>query len=285
MIKGLWAIASVIAALAAGPSSAATITKWDFNSIGLVGAPFNSPAPTTGSGTATGTFSTLGNNAGDMSMTNTYNGGNTESDDVVSTSGTANPAFTENTWRIRGVTHNGWATKAAGANQYCQGIQLTTSTVGYSNIQFSFDWYSTTQGIRDLQFQYNTNVANPAGWTNFGGTSPTGTYIATSNDYYNAPGSPTITVDLSSIAGANNDPNLGVRLVSAFDSTGHIPGDYASAALSSGQTVIYNNSSGNWRFANLAFSGTATSVPEPASIALAGIGLIVGLLWADRRSG
>ena len=111
-----------------------------------------------------------------------------------------------------------------------------------------------------MQFQYNTNINNAAGWTSFGGTSPTGTYIAVSNDYYNAPGAPTINVDLSSIAGANNDSNFGVRLVSAFDSTGNVPNDYAGAALTGGLTTIYNNSSGNWRFDNLTVSGIP--VPE-----------------------
>ena len=36
-------------------------------------------------------------------MTNNYNAGNAASDDVVLTAGTANPTFSENTWRIRGV--------------------------------------------------------------------------------------------------------------------------------------------------------------------------------------
>jgi hypothetical protein len=262
------------AVFGAQQASATTITKWDFNAIGLQAAPYNTPAPTTGAGSAKG-----------LGMTNAYNGGNTESDDVLLTAGTANPAFNENTWRIRGAQtptgHNGWATAAAGAAQYSQGLEADASTAGYKNIQFSFDWFSTTQGIRDLQFQYNLNTGNAAGWTNFGGTSPTGTYVATSNDYYNAPASPTITVDLSSIAGANNDPNLGVRLVSAFDSTGHVVGDYASAALSSGATVIYNNNSGNWRFDNLTFSGT--SVPEPASLVLAVLGMCGVAIGSLRR--
>jgi hypothetical protein len=218
----------VVAALAAAPDPATAqvvIAKWDFNTIGIQGAPYNSPPPTTGAGTATM-----------LGMTNTYNGGNTASRDVLLTAGTANPAFSENTWRIRGTASNGWATHQAGAAQYTQGIELDTSTVGFTGIRFSFDWYSTTQGIRDLQFQYNTNVNNAAGWTNFGGTSPMGTYVAMPNDYYDAPGSPTITIDLSSVSGADNDPNFGVRLVSAYDSTGHVTGiagpDYASATLS-----------------------------------------------------
>ena len=72
----------------AGQASAATITQWNFNTIGVQAAPYNTPAPTTGSGTLV----TLG-------MTNSYNGGNTASADVVATTGTANTSFTENTWR------------------------------------------------------------------------------------------------------------------------------------------------------------------------------------------
>jgi hypothetical protein len=267
---------AIVGVFGAHVASAATITKWDFNTIGVQAAPFNTPAPSTGSGSAKG-----------LGMTNAYNGGNTESDDVLATAGTANPAFTENTWRIRGTGHNGWALATPptgpGAPQYSQGLEADASTAGYKDIQFSFEWYSTTQGIRDLQFQYNLNTGNAGGWTNFGGTSLTGTYIATSNDYYNAPGSPTITVDLSSIPGANGDPNLGVRLVSAFDSTGHIGNEYASAALSSGLTVAYNNSSGNWRFDNLTFSGTP--VPEPGSIVLAILGLCGLIVRSSRRVG
>jgi hypothetical protein len=43
--------------------------------------------------------------------------------------------------------------------------------------------------------------------------------------------------------------------------------------------VAYNNSSGNWRFDNLTFTGTA--VPEPTSAALVGV---AGLVFAGRRN-
>ena len=263
-----YGIGVAVAALAGtAPVLAGTIfTEWSFNSV--VAAPYNNPAPSLGSGTAI----TLG-------MTNNYNGGNTAAADVLSTSGTADPSFTEYTWRVRGANNNGWATNAAGAAQYTQGVEFDVSTAGYANITLGFDWYSTTQGIRDLQVQYNLNTGNSSGWTNIGGTSPTGTYIATSNDWYlaNNPSTPMIAVSFTSIPGANNDPNFGVRLVSAFDSTHNVPNDYASAQLSGSQTVIYNNSSGNWRFDNISFSGSA--IPEPASAVLLGIGcaVIVGL--------
>jgi len=254
MIRNALMVALGVAAAFAASSAAqaTTITGWNFTTT--AGASDNSPAPTTGSGTAT-TLNMVGGAA----------------DDIVSTSGTANPSFTEDTWRIRG--NNGWSNSAA---EYTQGVQLDASTVGFSGISFSFDWYTTTQGIRDLQFQYNTNVNNANGWTNFGGTSPTGTYIATSNDFYNAPSSPTITVNLSSITAANNDPNFGVRLVSAYDSTGNLGNEYASAQLTTpaGTTQQYNGTSGNWRFDNLDFTGTATPVPLPAAawLLVSGIG-------------
>jgi hypothetical protein len=233
------------------------IAAWTFPTA--ANPPDNSPSANIGTGAAT----TLG-------MTNSYNGGNTASDDVVSTSGTADPNFTENTWRVRGTGHNGWATyqNGAGAPQYSQGAELDTSTVGYSNIVFSFDWYSTTQGIRDLQVQYNTDTTNPNGWVNYQGPSPTGTFVASSNDYYNAglsPVNPTIHINLSGITAANNDPHLGIRLVSAFDSTGTLGNEYASAASSAGDIVPYNNSSGNWRFANLMFQSGITTTTSLAA--------------------
>ena len=66
---------------------AAVITQWSFTAA--ASAPDNSPAPSTGSGTAL----TLG-------MTNSYNTGNTASDDVVST---ASPSGGN------GITQNAWA--------------------------------------------------------------------------------------------------------------------------------------------------------------------------------
>ncbi len=240
------------------------IAAWTFPAI--VAAPDNSPAPTVGNPSATAT--TLG-------MTNTLtngNGtGNTASDDVLTTSGTADTSFTENTWRIRGTPNNGWAQSAP---QYSQGIELDTSTVGYSNIVFAFDWYSTTQGVRDLQVQYNTG----SGWVNYQGPSPTGTFVATSNDYYNSglsPVNPTITINLTNVPGAANNPDLGIRLVSAYDSTGTLEASspstpYASAASTPGNIVPYNNTSGNWRFGNLIFYGNLTTTTTTLSASPAG---------------
>ena len=146
---------ALVAAIAfTSPASAATITQWDFNAIGIQPAPYNNPAPTTGSGTAVA-----------LGMTNSYNGGNTNNDDVVSTPGTANPSFVENAWQIRGTANNGWA---ASAPQYSQGIEIDASTVGFHNIQFAFDWYSTGRGSATCSSSTTLTSPTPAA----GRTSP-----------------------------------------------------------------------------------------------------------------
>jgi autotransporter-associated beta strand protein len=305
-IKRTWlltTVAGLVLALSGKFAPAAIITQWSFNSTNAgqfntatnygpnydnPGTP-NSPTPSTGVGLA----KTLG-------MTNPYNGGSIAADDIINTSGTANPTFGEWLWRVRATTAfaysttaspapnilpngnvstNGWAlynisngTAHDGAPEYTQGIELDSSTVGYSNIQFSFDWYSTTQGIRDMQFQYNLNSSNSAGWTSIGsaigapagailnqssGSAQNYVFVATPNDFYGGANPQTITVNLSTITGASNDPNLGIRLVAAFDDTNKYH-DYVSATLNGGQTQLYNNSSGNWRLGNLTFIGALT---------------------------
>jgi hypothetical protein len=226
-------------------------TKWNFSSV--VAAPVNSPAPTTGTGLA----SIIGHGTAGSPLTFTGHVGDVANGDILFTNSNAVPTG-HHLWRIRGTPNNGWATHAAGAPQFSQGVQLSTSTVGYADIRFSFDWYGTNQGPRDLQFQYNLNINNAGGWTNFGGTSPTGTYVnITPEEYYLAANaSPRLTVDLTSITGANNNPNFGVRLVSAFDSTGNLGNEYASSVLVNNLTQSLNNTSGNWRIGNMTFSGT-----------------------------
>jgi hypothetical protein len=77
-----------------------------------------------------------------------------------------------------------------------------------------------------------------------------------------------LTATISDPSAANN-ANFGIRMVNA--STG------ASNVSASGTPL--NNNSGNWRFDNINIVGTA--VPEPATFALFGAGLIA--LLAGRR--
>jgi hypothetical protein len=259
---------ATLAALGLAASSAqaqTTFTAWNFANTPI--AVNNSPAATTGAGTATS-----------LGMTNSYSNsgsGSITTDDIISTPGTADAAFTENTWRIRGGngtaggTPDGWSLSAP---QYTQGAQFSASTVGYTNVSVTYDWYCTTQGILDLQEQYTTNGTT---WTNIGPLQ-----LATSNDFYGdtatGPAEPEKTISFAGVSGVSNDPNFGIRLVSAYDPTA---GTYLSSA---GGT--YNNSSGNWRFGNISFTGTPAAAPEPGSVAGMAVGTgILGMLVARRR--
>jgi hypothetical protein len=215
------------------------ITQWNFS--GTVAAPINSPAPTLN--IAPGTLSTIG-----MA---------TPADDELATAGTLNTGYSIYTLRIRGTgpggaDTNGWTNSAA---EYTQGIEIDVNTTGYKNLYATLQWYSTTQGIRDMEEQYNTNINNAGGWTNIADL------VTPGNDYYGAiaGGTPSgVFINLTGITGANNDPNFGIRLVAAYDSTGTLDGEYASAALSNGNIVQYNGTSGNWRFGDISINGVST---------------------------
>jgi hypothetical protein len=260
----LSARASLVAlsVVACGAAQAAIITDWDFGTLAAT-APDNTPAPTTGSGSATS-----------LGMTNTYTetggGGDvsTTYDDI--TKDTNSTIGNEDIWRIRGAGStpgNGWSINAP---EYTQGAEFDVSTAGFSGVVLSFNWASTAQGIMNMQVQYNTNINNTSGWTNVGslltatiGNSSTGGSFQTDTVNFSALG-------ITSVA---NDPNFGVRLVSAYNTT---LGTYASATLADGQPVDYNNNSGNWRFADVQIDGTVAPVPLPASVwlMLSGLGAL-----------
>lgn len=249
-----------LALVACGTSQADVITEWNFGTVAVTTSD-NSPAPTTGTGTA----SALG-------MTNSYTygsvTGSVNADDVAndSVSGTKNGSTLGNgdVWRIRGQSPgNGWNTAAP---QYSQGTEFDVSTAGYTGIMLSFNWAATTQGVGNLQVQYTLNGST---WLNIGGvlsaTIDNNTIGTTGSGFQ------TDTVDLSAITGANNDPNFGIRLVSAYNPT--LGNTYASAtSVLAGAPVAINNTSGNWRIADVQIDGTSP-VPLPAAAWLLASGL------------
>jgi hypothetical protein len=268
-------IAAATAGLGAQAAKATVITQYSFGST----TPSQSTeSATTGSGTGYA-----------LGMTNNYtytNGegpGSSDGSNIVSTPGTANPSFTEYTWRIVGNSNkknagpgqaDGWNTAAP---NYTQGAAFTADTTGYTPTELDFDWYCTTQGVATLQARYtldasagfSNGVANPAiNWVNIGPV-----FTATPNDFYGGAAAPyTNTISLAGLpAGIANDPNFAIELVSVAPTTGD--GLYQGA--SGGD---YNNNSGNWRFDNITIQGTP--VPEPASAALLSL---AGLALLKRR--
>ena len=243
---------AVLFGLLAGPAPADTITQWTFDNY-AVSAPVNNPAPTTG----VGLVQPLG-------MDNSYTYNNNEGPGSISWCDIMARSGSDNTWRVRGPTNNGGGGQGqsngwnSAAPQYTQGGQFGVSTADYQNILVSFDWLTTTQGVRDLMPRYTIDGST---WTNFYASSLEMVSTDVNKNF------DTFTLDFTGVAGVDNNPNFAVQLVSAYDPT---TGTYSAA---SGHTAL-NNSSGNWRFDNITFSGTPITVPEPSLFILLGIGAI-----------
>ena len=260
--------AAAMVSLTAHAASAAVITQYAFT------AASPTPSPTESATTGTGTATALG-------MTNAYtyaNGegpGSVDGSNITTVTGLA--GFSEATYKIVGNSNkaNSGAGKANGWNNaapnYTQGLQFTSDTTGFQPTQLSFDWFSTTQGVGNLQVRYSLDGNT---WINLGAD-----LVATSGDFYgSATGTPSNTLSLVGLpADATNDPKFAIQLVSVRPVVGdsnYSPtgpggdGNYASAA---GGGADYNNSSGNWSFNNLTVSGAAVPTPEPATAALLGL--------------
>lgn len=255
------ALAAALASCGASHAWAATITQWNFN----VNAPGtnNSPVPSTGAGTAQ--IVGMTNNAPNGDFPNATNG-ITSSDPAVSP---------DLAWRVRGSVNNGWS----GTTSLLSGAQFKASTVGYANIGVSFDVNATDGSPRYAQLQVTTDGSN---FTSFG---PLVDFNATNDDWANG-----ISYNFSALTAANNNPNFGFKLVSAFSPVGftdaggfHAANTAFERADADPASGPYNGSAGNYRFDMVTFTGTA-AVPEPTSALLAVCGAAFALAAATRRT-
>ncbi len=185
------------------------ITQWNFE---YTTGSANSPTPNIGAGTAT----PLGMTNNYANAANDYTG-STNKDDITGTNGGTNQDPNAMAWRIRGTTKNnggksgpGWNTLAP---QYTQGAQFSVSTLGYYNIIFEYDWYTTAQAIRDLQAQYTVDGST---WINVGPM-----YVAPAGGGF----FPQIVINFPAlgISAVNNNPNFGVRSGDGLRSNIHRP--------------------------------------------------------------
>ncbi len=274
--------AAALTAATANRATAGIITQWNWGSSAT--SPFigNTVGNTVAATSGTGVGSQVGMTTSYVAATNQYTYNNYLGQNITITAtqpysgnspmptsqafqgditNTAGSTVTDNMWRIRGPQGppltNGWSNAAP---QYTQGTAWSVSTVGYTSIQFSYDWYTTAQGIHDLQAMVSTNGGStftPVGALN----------VAVQGDIKSGN-----VLDLSSVPGAANNPNLVVELVAAYDPSFGSGNEYTNG------TAQYNNTSGNWRFGNLEFDGTVAAVPEPSSYVL--VGLTAGLFFA-----
>ena len=247
-MKKLFGLLGLATMLCVTAQAQTTLTAWTFDNLPI--GINSSPSPSTGLGAA----SALG-------MNNSYNNTNSVSNpDIQSLAGSSSGG--PNSWRIRGFSSiagsrgNGWSTSASVGTQ---GAQFSGSTFGYYKIKVSFDVYATSDAEANLQVQYSTDGSN---WNNATVTSVgsgaviqnnavssattnatvVGSYVTLASGWNNQ-----ITVNLTGLSGVDNNANFAIRLVNASSGTNCV--DTTGA--------VYNNTSGNWTFDNVAIQGSS----------------------------
>jgi len=283
------------------PPTANIIAGWNFNNDSNAATTFNtipgspsfsvnnSPAPSTNNVTTSNvpTASALGMTNNYVYSTSPPTTGSVNGDDVTGTTLSSDPAGVQanniapndnNAWRIRGPglpkkgtvgtlnTGNGWNLAAPPCTQ---GAQFMVDTTGYRYVVLQFDWYTTNQGVRDLQVLYTTNGGTT--WTPVGPIQVSGGGSLFNNQI-------TINFKALGITSVENNAGFGVQMVSVFDPAyqgspaysipagGNVcspsaTGTYTAAALDGATNLpdVYNNNSGNWRFDEVNFLGTTNN--------------------------
>ncbi|MCQ8119862.1 PEP-CTERM sorting domain-containing protein [Methylomonas rosea] len=240
MNKKMMMVAVLVALSVSAGAEAAVITQWNFNSNPADAATgTGSTSPSIGSGAASllGTTATFA--SGDAS------------------GGSSDPATGDDS----GWNTSGYA--AQGAGNKTRGTQYLVSTVGFDNIQISYDLRHSNTSSKYEQVQYTTDGSS---WTDFSLFSG-----ATGDTWFNGR-----SVDLSSIAGVANNANFGFRVLAAFAPA-------TSAYAASSPTGTYGTA-GTWRFDMVTVSGTAVAaVPVPGAVWLFGSALL-GFLGVRRNA-
>lgn len=261
------ALACLFACTLCGVAQAQVITQWNFNSpVPDANTATGTDVPSIG----TGTLSTLNLTQSFAFASGTASGGSSD------------PAATDNS----GYQTTGYPAPSTGNET--AGIQVLTSTLGFSNITVSWDQRHSNSGSRFVAFYYTTDGINftrlaLSALNSTPGTTPSGGAPASTPGGYGANGTfsafdETVTgagddwfngrsVNLSGIAGVDNNPNFGFQIVASFDAGTNYLGSGATAYASTG----------TWRFDMLTIS--AAAVPEPSAYALclvtlAGVGVV-----------
>ncbi|MBK9147270.1 MAG: choice-of-anchor I family protein [Flavobacteriales bacterium] len=179
--------------------------------------------------------------------------------------------------QVSGTTAWAIGTATPGTNE-SSGVEFRTSTVGYENITFSYDHRLSNSATRTARIQYTldgsawnnltldgTNYDNGA-CTNRGGldngridaSDPAGTNVSDSWGRR--------TIDFSAIAGADDNPDFGVRVLAAHYSS---TGEFRQA-----NNVSSIATAGTWRFDNVTFQGielpVVAVIDEPVPTSLTG---------------
>lgn len=217
------------------PLQAEVVVQWNFNTI--TPGNISTATPSTGFGT----LSLLG---GVTTPTSGSNGAGS------SDTATPNLAFQTTTYA------------AQGAGDRTRGVQFLASTVGFEQIQVSWDQRHSNTSSRYWALQYTVDGSNWIEYTATGTGTLSGLYVGDAGDtWFNQR-----SADLSGVAGVANNANFGIRLLAAFDpntGTGYAASNSASSYAGSGTA----------RFDMFTVSGI-TAIPEPSS--MVGLGILGG---------
>lgn len=165
-----------------------------------------------------------------------------------STNTSTDPASTNYTYSTTNYPAQGTASQTAGA-------EFDVSTAGYQSISISFDIRTSNTSSKFYTLQYSIDGVN---FINSGID-----FTGKGDNWNNGK-----VVDLSSIAGVNDDSNLKIRVVSEFDPANNTSYTPAKASSTYAQTCKY-------RFDMVTVSGVP--VPEPSTIILLVAGIATGL--------
>ncbi len=240
----LSALSTLVAVLALGNAHAEVITQWSFNSA--------TPDGATGTGSA---LPSVG--AGSLALI-----GGVTNPSFNSGVGSSDPAASDNSG-LQTTTYG-----AQGSGNKTRGIEVKASSVGFENVVFSYDLRHSNTSSRHELAQYSLDGVNFIDYAVFDGSL--------GDTWFKAR-----TIDLSSIAGADNNANLAFRVVATF-----APG--TSGYLASDATKTFAGS-GTWRFDMVTVSGSTLAVtpavPEPSSTVAAFAGLAaIGFMARRRRA-
>lgn len=238
-----FALSAITLALTLGGAQLAhaeVITQWSFNSI--------TPDGATGTGSA---LPSIG--AGSLSLI-----GGVTSPSFNSGVGSSDPAASDNSG-LQTTTYG-----SQGAGNKGRGIEVKASSVGFEDVVFSYDLRHSNTSSRYELAQYSLDGVNFIDYAVFDS--------GLGDAWFNAR-----TIDLSNVAGADDNANLAFRVVATF-----APGTSGYLASDASKTFA---GSGTWRFDMVTVSGTAAPVPEPTSAAAALAGLAaIGFLARRRRA-
>lgn len=228
MRKALPGLALAASAFLTAPAQADIISLWDFNSVTADGnTSTGSLLPAIG----TGSTAPVGGVTGGF----------------AAGAGSSDPTVGDD---------SGWSTAtyaSQGTGDKTRGVQFNVSTVGLKDVVIGYDLRHSNTSSRYELVQYSLDGGTFIDLVSFDGNA--------GDTWFNGR-----SVDLSGIAGVNDNASFAFRVVATF-----APGTGAYAASNTGSSYATN---GTWRFDMVTVSAAPVPEPETYALMLVGLGLV-----------